>query len=79
MFYGFKQLAYYLNVKNFVVQIDFASLTYTGDNQTPIIVRHMIFMQSFVFTVHRIPSSELRAADHLSCNYLENDYYQLMT
>ena len=55
MFYGFKIFAYYLRGKDFVVQTDHAHLTYIGNNQTPIVVRWRVFMQSFTFTIQRIP------------------------
>ena len=47
MYYGYQTFAYYLRGKEFTAQIDHINLTYIENNQTPIVVRWRIFMQSF--------------------------------
>jgi hypothetical protein len=79
MYYGFKQFAYYLRGKEFIVQTDHSNLTYIGDNLTPIVVRWRIFMQSFTFMVQRIPGSKMGLADYLSRMYVEYDPASLLT
>ena len=73
MFFGFFTFAYYLRGKEFTVQVDHANLTYLGDNQTPIVVRWRIFMQSFIFKVQRIPGTRMGLADYMSRMYPEVD------
>ena len=73
MFYGFKQFAFYLRGKEFVVQTDHANLTFTGNNQTPITVRLKVFMQPFKFTIQQIPGIKMGLVDYLSYKYLEID------
>ena len=72
MYYGYQTFAYYLRGKEFTAQIDHSNLTYIGNNQTPIVVRWRIFMQSFQSKVHRIPGSRMGLADHMSRMYLED-------
>jgi hypothetical protein len=79
MYYGFKQFAYYLRGKEFIVQTDHSNLTYIGDNLTPIVVRWRIFMQSFTFMVQRILGSKMGLADYLSRMYVEYDPASLLT
>ena len=69
MFFGFFTFAYYLSSKEFTVQVDHANLTYLGDNQTPIVVRWRIFMQSFEFKIQRIPGTRMGLADYMSRMY----------
>ena len=73
IFFGFFTFAYYLRGKEFTVQVDHANLTYLGDNQTPIVVRWRIFMQSFIFKVQRIPGTRMGLADYMSRMYPEVD------
>ena len=44
----FFTFAYYLRGKEFTMKVNRANLTYLGGNQTAIIVRWRIFIQSFV-------------------------------
>ena len=73
MFFGFYTFVYYLRGKKFTVQVDHSNLAYLGDNQTPIVVRWRIFMQSFVFKVQRIPRTRMGLANHMSRMYPDTD------
>ena len=79
MYCSFRQFAYYLRGKEFIVQTNHSNLTYIGDNLTQIAVKWRIFMQSFTFMVQRIPGSKMGLADYLSHMYVEYDLASRLT
>ena len=73
IFHAFHKLSYYLRGTDFVVETDHANLLWMENNQTPIVIRWRIFLQSFTFSLKHIPGKNNQFADYLSRYVFDED------
>ena len=70
IYYSVKELAYYLEVKEFVVETDHANLVWIEKADAAIVVRWRLYLQNFAFRVRQIPGKANVFADMLSRMYV---------
>ena len=69
IYYSVKELAYYLEVKPFVIETDHANLVWIEKSEAAIIIRWRLFLQGFAFKIRHIPGKANVFADMLSRMY----------
>ena len=70
IYYSVKELAYYLEVKPFVIETDHANLVWIEKSEAAIIIRWRLYLQGFAFKIRHIPGKANVFADMLSRMYL---------
>ena len=70
IYFSLKDLAYYLEVKEFVIQTDHANLQWIEMAEAAIVVRWRLYLQNFAFKIEHIPGKAKHFADMLSRMYI---------
>ena len=69
IYYSVKELAYYLEVKHFVIETDHANLVWIEKSEAAIVIRWRLYLQGFAFKIRHIPGKANVFADMLSRMY----------
>ena len=72
IYFSVKELAYYLEVKEFVIETDHANLQWIEKAEAAIIVRWRLYLQNFSFKIKHIPGKANIFADMLSRMYMSS-------
>jgi hypothetical protein len=73
MFFLFKTFSPMLAGKENIIQTDHQNVLWMENNQTPIVIRWRIYMQSFMHKVQLIAGKKMGLADYLSRMYSVKD------
>ena len=70
IFFSVHELAYYLEIKEFVIETDHSNLQWIEKAEAAIVVRWRLYLQNFAFKIRHIPGKANVFADMLSRMYV---------